>query len=171
MIDYARLHAVERSFAIRRAAQLEDRPVSGSFDLPHLRAIHGFLFQDVFPWAGGFRVVNVSKGGSNFGRADFIESALSELLGKLKTERFLTGLSAMSFASRAAFYLGEINAIHPFREGNGRTQLSFAGLIGVAFDQPLELTRVNPRSFLRAMVFSYAGDLGPLIVELRSLRG
>ena len=69
-----------------------------------------------------------------------------------------------------ARFLAELNAIHPFREGNGRTQLSFAGLIGAVSGQPLELRRVNPRNFLQAMVASFAGDLGLLIAELSLLR-
>jgi cell filamentation protein len=70
-----------------------------------------------------------------------------------------------------ARFLAELNAIHPFREGNGRTQLSFAGLIGAAFGQPLQLRRVSQRTFLPAMVSSFAGDLGPPVAELRRLRG
>ena len=117
LIDYARLHAVERSFAIRRAAQLEDRPVSGSFDLPHLRAIHGFLFQDVFPWAGGFRVVKMSKGGS--------------------------------------FYLGEINAIHPFREGNGRTQREFIRQLALRAGHPLSWVGFTQQQMVDASIASH----------------
>jgi cell filamentation protein len=155
IIDYARLHAVERSFAIRRAAQLEDRPVSGPFDAAHLKAIHAFLFQDVFPWAGKLRVVDMSKGNSDFGRAVFIESALSELLAKLKTERYLSRLSARDFTARCAFYLGEINAIHPFREGNGRTQREFIRQLALSAGHPLSWSGFTQQQMVDASIASH----------------
>jgi cell filamentation protein, protein adenylyltransferase len=79
-------------------------------------------------------------------------------------------LTSEEFVTRLAGFLAELNAIHPFREGNGRTQLSFAGLIGASVGRPLQLSRVSQRTFLPAMVASFAGDFRPLIAELRLLR-
>jgi cell filamentation protein len=81
----------------------------------------------VYRWAGEFRTVNISKGGHLFGAAPFLEAALTGVLGKLAAENHLLGLTASEFAARAGYYLGEINAAHPFREGNGRTQREFVG--------------------------------------------
>ncbi len=67
-------------------------------------------------------MLNISKGNTNFGPAMHIDSALRELFEKLSSEKLLVSLTAKDFIQRAAFYLGEINAVHPFREGNGRTQ-------------------------------------------------
>jgi cell filamentation protein len=143
----------------------------GSFDPAHYYAVHRHLFGDVYAWAGEYRTVRIAKGETMFCYPENIAAQMDALFRGIEGGARFRDLTAEEFVTRLAGFLAELNAIHPFREGNGRTQLSFAGLIGVAFDQPLELTRVNPRSFLRAMVFSYAGDLGPLIVELRSLRG
>jgi cell filamentation protein len=124
--DYERLSRTERIFSIRRQHELERRGVIGSFDLPHLRKIHWHIFRDVFPWAGEFRVVGLAKvGGAPFAAPMHIASALTEVFTKLKAENLLQGLDAAKFSLRAAYYLGEINAIHPFREGNGRTQREF----------------------------------------------
>jgi cell filamentation protein len=106
----------------RRIAELIDTLVPGRFDVGHLEAIHRCIFQDVYEWAGQFRTVNMSKGGHLFGVAAFLEPAVQETLYKLATENYLVDLDAAMFADRAAYSLGELNAAHPFRDGNGRTQ-------------------------------------------------
>jgi cell filamentation protein, protein adenylyltransferase len=103
----------------------------------HLRAIHRYLFQDVFPWAGELRVVNIAKGNAMFGPALHVAAALDDAMAKLNRESFLAGLASPAFAQRSAFYLGEINAIHPFREGNGRTQREFIRQLALHAGHPL----------------------------------
>src|SRR5580700_5279155 len=105
----------------RRIAELVDTPLAGRFDGAHLKAIHRHIFQDVYGWAGQFRTVNISKSGHLFGLAAFLEPALRQALEKLSFESYLAGLDAAAFAGRAAWLLGELNAAHSFREGNGRT--------------------------------------------------
>jgi cell filamentation protein len=124
--DYETLSRTERIFSQQRLHELERGSVTGSFDLAQLRAIHRYLFQDVFPWAGELRQVGMAKeGGFPFAPPMHIASALTEVFTKLRAENLLQGLDAAKFSLRAAYYLGEINAIHPFREGNGRTQREF----------------------------------------------
>jgi cell filamentation protein len=137
--------------------------MKGNFDTAHLRAIHRYLFQDVFPWAGELRVVNISKGNTNFGPAIHIGSALTELFERLAKEKQLTGLSAFKFVERSAFYLGEINAIHPFREGNGRTQREFIRQLALHAGHPLswslEGTGFTQQQMIDASILSHTrGD-------------
>ena len=106
-------------------------PISGRYDVAHLKAIHKAIFQDVFIWAGQFRTVNISKGDSMFASAPFIEPALTKLFQRLDREDGLRGLDVETFSKRAGFYLSEINAAHPFREGNGRTQREFLRELGL----------------------------------------
>lgn len=137
------MQLVEAVFVQKRAVELEERDVLGSFDIAHLREIHRFLFRDIFPWAGDFRVVNISKGNANFGPAMHIVGALKELFDRLAKEKLLVGLTAPAFVDRAAFYLGEINAIHPFREGNGRTQREFIRQLALHAGHPLSWSLVG----------------------------
>jgi len=178
--DYSELQSVETSLSLKRAGELRDLGVTGKFDSEHLRGIHRYLFQDVFPWAGEFRVVNISKGNSNFGPAVHIGSALADALDKLRREDFLVSLDAQAFSQRAAFYLGEINAIHPFREGNGRAQREFVRQLGVHAGHPLSWSVVGTgftqQGMIDASVASHTkGDNGGLatIIEaaLWSTRG
>jgi cell filamentation protein len=157
--DYSQLEPIESVYALKRAAQLEKAGITGSFDPTHLRAIHKYLFQDVFPWAGEFRVVNISKGSSTFGPALHIAAALADTLAKLHAESLLTGLSPQAFATRAAFYLGEINAIHPFREGNGRAQRELIRQLALNAGHPLSWAGFTQPEMTNASIFSHTlGD-------------
>jgi cell filamentation protein len=124
--SYQEVQRLESIYVPKRLLELRFKGMSGDFDTAHLRKIHRYLFQDVFPWAGELRVVGLAKvGGAPFAYPQHIANALGELFTKLKAEGHLVGLGRAEFAKRAAFFLGEINAVHAFREGNGRTQREF----------------------------------------------
>jgi len=137
------LSEFEAEAAGRRLLELTASPAEGQFNTVHLRAIHKYIFQDVFAWAGHFRTVDISKGGHQFARADFLEIALADLFRKLGLEKYLLGLDAPTFAKRAAFFMGEINAAHPFREGNGRTQREFIRQLAVKSGVTLNWSRIT----------------------------
>ena len=159
LTDYSELQLLEAPLAAKRGGELEDRGLTGKFDVQHLRGIHRYLFQDVFPWAGEFRVVNISKGNSMFGPALHIGGALADALDKLSREDFLRSLPAQAFAARAAFYLGEINAIHPFREGNGRTQREFLRQLALQAGHPLSWAGFTQQEMVDASILSHTkGD-------------
>lgn len=124
------LSRFEAEATSRRMIQLISAPVPGRFDTARLKAIHKYIFQDVYAWARQFRTVNISKGGHPFGVAAFVEPALNVLLQKLSAENYLQAVDPQVFASRAGYFLSEINAAHPFREGNGRTQREFIRELG-----------------------------------------
>ncbi|MCI8983941.1 MAG: cell filamentation protein Fic [Hungatella sp.] len=119
--DGQRLSNAEREISIVKAAVLADA-ITGNFDLAHLLSIHKFLFEDIYDWAGQIRTVDIAKG-NLFCLVPFIEIQFSELRKKLKQDNFLKGEKDIGYVSKKiAYYLSEINVIHPFREGNGRTQ-------------------------------------------------
>ena len=141
----------------------------GRLSVRQYQAIHRHLFQDVYPWAGRFRTVRISKGGSMFCYPEHIAAEMARLFAVLRGQRYMQGLNPPDFAARAAHFLAELNAIHPFREGNGRTQLSFLALLADRAGQELDLDRMDPEKMLDAMVRSFEGDerqLADLILEL-----
>jgi cell filamentation protein len=87
-----------------------------------VRAIHRHLFQDVYDWAGETRRYTTGRGQAPFARPEFIAPELERRFAALKEDGFLKGLERAAFAERAAHHVNEINAVHPFVEGNGRTQ-------------------------------------------------
>lgn len=99
--------------------------MQGRFDQKHLQAIHHFIFQDVYDWAGKLRTVDIAKGGHLFALPQFIQASLTAFFTNLKSEAHLRHLAQNLFIGRSAHYFGELTAIHPFREGNGRSQREF----------------------------------------------
>lgn len=119
--DGQQLSTVEREISIVKAAVLADN-ITGNFDLEHLKSIHKFLFDDIYEWAGKIRTVDIAKG-NVFCLVQFIEMQFAELYEKLKCDNFLKNETDKEYVSKKiAYYLSELNVIHPFREGNGRTQ-------------------------------------------------
>ncbi|SHL25766.1 cell filamentation protein [Bradyrhizobium lablabi] len=116
----------------------------GNLDFAHFCTIHHHLFQDVFDWAGTPRTVRISKQGSAFCFPEHIEVQSAKLFSDLKAENNFENLPANKFAEKAAHFLAELNAIHAFREGNGRTQLTFFALLADRAGQPLDLERLDP---------------------------
>lgn len=119
------LQRVETPLALHRLLELQREPARGQFDTEHLCAIHRHIFQDVYPWAGELRTVNISKADAVFPPPQFLRQNLDALFAELAHENLLKNLGASAWVHRAAYFFGEINAIHPFREGNGRTQREF----------------------------------------------
>ncbi len=153
--DQAALDAFETLITDQRAA--EPLP-AGRLGYAHYRAIHRHLFQDVFAWAGKPRTVRIAKGGSMFCYPENIDSEMRRLFGRLVADRLLRGRSARDFATGAAYMLAELNAIHCFREGNGRTQLTYFTLLATRAGHPPALDRMQPDTMLQAMIDSFGGD-------------
>ena len=126
------LAAHEARMVFKRLIFLYSHPVTGAFDLAHLLAIHHALFQDVYPWAGHVRSCDLSLGPVSFCSAQWLETSLAALFSELARENWLRERDAERFAHGAAYYLAELNAIHPFRDGNGRTQREFIRELGLS---------------------------------------
>jgi cell filamentation protein len=169
IVDSAELTLLAADFASVRSAQLMLRPLMGKFDISHLRAIHRYIFQDIFPWAGDFREVTTSRTNSfGFPPPQFLVPSLETVFNQLRTENHLKNLDADQFATRAGYYLGEINAIHPFREGNGRTQREFIRCVAVAAGHRLVWRGLEPEENNSASRISYAtGNSDALAAMIR----
>ncbi len=122
----AGLEAAEREITHAALILLDESPVSASYDLPHLREIHQRIFGDIYQWAGQIRTVAIAKS-AMFCLPQYIESSAAVIFRELRDEDCLRGLDRGIFVGRLAYYLGEVNALHPFREGNGRAQRAFFG--------------------------------------------
>ena len=164
--DQAELDDFEAEITSARAA--EPLP-EGNLDFAHYCAVHHHLFQDVFDWAGTPRTVRISKQGSAFCFPEHIEAQAAKLFAELKAKGYLEKLPANEFAENAAHFLAELNAIHAFREGNGRTQLTFFALLADQAGQMLDLERLDPDAMLSAMIASFEGDESELATVISGL--
>lgn len=159
--DETELKNVERQITSVRAAQILMNPIKGNFDEAHLKAIHKHLFSDLYTWAGEYRKVNISKG-NPFCLFQYIPDQLHNIFLELKKEAYLSLLNPNDLARRLAYYLGELNAIHPFREGNGRTQRIFIMELALKNGYILDLSNVEKKDMIRASVQSFALNYGPM---------
>jgi len=162
------LDAYEGELSTLRSIEILENPVAGQFDLAHLQRIHLSLFQDVYDWAGKIRTVDISRGNSRFANVRFIESAANDIFNKLARENWLKGLDADALSKRLAHYLSEINALHPFREGNGRVQRIFISQLSQSAGYQLNYSDLEQEQIYRAMELAFNGDeslLANLILE------
>jgi cell filamentation protein len=162
------LDTYEGELSTLRSIEILENPITGQFDLAHLQRIHLALFQDVYDWAGKIRTVDISRGNSRFANVRFIESAANEIFNKLTRENWLKGLNADLLSKRLAHYLSEINALHPFREGNGRVQRIFISQLSQSAGFQLDYSDLEQEQIYRAMELAFNGDesiLANLILE------
>jgi cell filamentation protein len=151
------------------ATRSEESPPTGDFGAAHYRALHHHLFQDLYAWAGEYRTVRIAKGDSMFCYPEHIAAEMEHLFAWLAARNALIDVEAEAFAADAAHFLATLNAIHPFREGNGRTQLAFLAMLAAHAGYPLNLQQLDPATFLDAMIRSFAGDEAPLAQQLARL--
>jgi cell filamentation protein len=159
-----------QAFELEMSTVRADEPLpAGRFGPTHYRRIHHHLFQDVYRWAGRYRTIATSKGGNLFCRPQFIEREMTRLFGRLNSADLKLASARDTFIRSIAEFLSDLNAIHPFREGNGRCQLAFLHLLALRAGHPLEIERIDPPAFLAAMIRSFAGDIEPLAEQLTAL--
>jgi cell filamentation protein len=149
-----------------RIYEILQNPIAGEFDIAYLKAIHKQVFQDVFAWAGEFRTTLLGKA-EYFGRPPtwftpphLLEHRAERIFGSLKRAHLLRGLSQVQFAPQAARLLAEINKLHPFREGNGRTQRLFLDALTRQAGYELHFDVVSRERMVQASIEANAGNLG-----------
>ena len=123
--DEATLNEAEALATFVNASKLEQNPLEGGFDFAHYKAVHHFLFSDLYDWAGQIRTVNISKKGTRFCPAEEIEQRADLIFGRLKACNCYRDLPHDEFVEEIVDFYCATNELHPFREGNGRSQRAF----------------------------------------------
>ena len=157
------LDAVERLLVVQRIR--EGAPL-GRFDLKHLQAIHRHLFQDVYEWAGQVRTVEISKGDSQFQLRQYIETGMADVHRRLTSVHFFRGRDPAAFAEGAGKVMGDINYVHPFREGNGRTQLQYLKQLGAQAGYNIRLDQVGRDAWMEASMAAHRADYRAMTAEI-----
>ena len=156
------LDEYEGDFTAIRLLELTQNPVEGFFDLAHLCKIHQYLFQDVYDWAGEVRSVDIIRGESRFCNVRHIQSYSNTVFSAIAAEKYLVNLEPKVFANRLAHYLSEINAIHPFREGNGRVQRLFISQLAEHAGYTLDYSALDQSELYPVMQESFLGNIQTL---------
>ena len=169
---HAALERFERMMVRERMAQA---PLAFEISDAGYKAIHGHLFQDVYDWAGQTRTAtrwNISKEGAEFTPAPFVDVLLKRQFQIISAEQNLNGLTADTFAERAADHACQLNALHPFREGNCRTLRFFLKVLAHQAGHTFDLRRIDPKLWLEGSVAGLqTGETEPLRLSIRPAIG
>ncbi len=147
----------EAEFDLTSHRILEKLP-QGQFDYHHLKAIHKHIFQDLYDWAGQERTVRIAKDNSMFAYPEYIKSAIEKQFKELQKDNYLINKGHSLFANKTAGYFNEINAVHPFREGNGRTLRVFFNELAKQVGFHLNWEKVNRHEYLQASIAGFNSD-------------
>ena len=165
--DNKKLEEIERKIVLAKLYELRQNNRIGDFDVNHFVGIHKFLFEDIYPFAGLFRTENIAKGNFCFAEWEYIEDELKRILDQLKEENYLQNLDREMFIKRLSYYMAELNVLHPFREGNGRTIREFIRQLAYKNGYVLNLKNIKPKDILDACIRSVVDttDLENIISE------
>ncbi len=162
--DGEKLRQIERDISYAKILYLEANPLKGTLNLKYLQRIHQYVFEDIYTWAGRIRGGQFFfKGDTEFCRADLIYTYADNIFGKLKSENWLRKLDRKTFIERLAYFMGEVNALHPFREGNGRAQRIFFTELTRRCKYELDFGGVDGEALLQADIAAYNKDYAPLM--------
>ena len=150
--------------------ELQEHSINGYFGFAHLCAIHKFIFGDIYSWAGTPRSGGfLSKGGTLFVQGIYIKDTANRIQTHLYKENKLRGLDKDVFTKRLAYYMGEMNALHPFREGNGRATREFFRELALKAGYLINYGDVDKDAILYADVEAYKKNYEPLISTLAEI--
>lgn len=158
--DYELLSKFELLYSNMRIKELDSNPniLGTNFDLAYWEQLHYHIFQDIYGWAGEVRDIRIAKNQTMFAYPEFIETESNRLLTGLAEENYLRGSSLQEFSERSAYYFCEMNMIHPFREGNGRTLRQFFSELSNQAGYSIDWGAETPEKQLEAVIGGMYGS-------------
>lgn len=152
--DKNELFEAEKELTAIRLKELQDDPINGKFDFKHLKAIHKYIFQDIYDWAGKERTVEIGKG-NLFCTTSCIQSYAESVFNKYYSQCYNARDNFEDFIRVFSDNYGDLNALHPFREGNGRTQREFARMICLKCGYDFNLSVATHSEMIEASKLSF----------------
>ncbi len=143
--DRKTLILIEAGATAKRINELQNTPLKIKSSTT-LLDIHRYLFQDVYSWAGVVRTVEISKGGTPFFPVKRFETAFSYIDSLISEFRSIDKNQKELLARKLAEILDNINFLHPFREGNGRTQREFLRVLALESTKPFNTLSIPAKS-------------------------
>lgn len=140
-----------------RIAEWSRSPLVATFDFEHYKAIHRYLFGDLYDWAGQIRTVNLAKKGTHFCPAPEIEIRGKLIFDRLQKLNYLQGMEYSIFVEELTDFYCSTNELHPFREGNGRTQRVFLSQLARNAGYSMNFSEVDGDLLMIATIQSAQG--------------
>lgn len=166
----ASLDETEADIASSEIAIIEQNKLQpANLDYAFYLSLHKQIFGAIYDWAGQLRTVEVSKGNTSFARVQYLQTNLQELFEELRQDNYLNGLAHDELINGLAYYYGELNVLHPFREGNGRTNRTFLSVLAASHGYHIAWDQMDPAENVAASIASYNGNEAPMQLLLRPL--
>ncbi len=163
--DQLQLFEAEKRLTSIRLNELQQDPIKGKFDFNHLKKIHNFIFQDIYEWAGEPRTVEIGKG-NLFCTVTCIQQYADSVFKNYFPQCFASKENISHFIKIFAKHYGDLNALHPFREGNGRAQREFARIVCLECGFDFCLANTTHEKMLRASIASFNNGDNSLFEEI-----
>ena len=152
--DNKLLKTAEEEITLIKQMELLKNPIKGNFSKAHLMNIHKFIFEDIYPFAGKIRREQISKANTMFYPPNLIDRELDKLFAKIKEKNMLKETDEEKIFDNLAYVMAELNIIHPFREGNGRSIREFIRLMAKRMGYDLNWGNVDKEELLEASILS-----------------
>ena len=167
--DEKQLDIMESHITLAKISILQQTPINGNFDFEHYRAIHKFIFEDLYDWAGMPRTVDLSKKGTSFVKAKNIEEIATACFKRLKNENYFKNLDVNDFVEKMTDFYCVTNNLHPFREGNGRTQRVFLSQLALNAGYEMDFSKIDTDTLMLATIHAANGVDTHLKESLREI--
>ena len=170
ILDKDLLKESEKKLTALRISELSTSPIVGDFDFEHLKKINYYIFQDIYEWAGQVRKSELAKL-DLFCLYNNIDDFANSIFTGLQADKYFIEYDYDMKIAKLVELFGNINALHPFREGNGRTQREFIEELAKVDGINLDLTKIGQNTMIQASHRSMNGDnsqLEELFAELSS---
>ena len=164
--DFELLKKAEEEITAVKQLELLQNPIRGNFTKTHLLSIHKFIFEDIYPFAGKMRKEQISKADTMFYPPNLIDRELNKVFAQIKDKNMLKEKDEDKIFDNLAYVMAELNIIHPFREGNGRTIREFIRLMAKKSGYDLNWGNATKNEILEASILS-VDDYKVLIDVLR----
>lgn len=155
--DDKKLSQIEAEITFAKAVILESEEVKPPFDFEFYKSIHRFLFEDLYDWAGELRRVDISKKGTIFCSVKELEISCDACFKRLEKENYFKDATKKKFVEELVDFYVTTNYLHPFREGNGRTQRIFISKLIKYNGYDFNFSNINPDLLMIATIKSANG--------------
>ena len=169
--DRPLLRKIDKRISTYRTAELLATPLDMPFTFDYLKALHAHLFGDLYPSAGIVRKSITGKH-TEYCRADYLEPQAAKLFTALRKDNYLKGHDEddiEDFINAMAYYMGEMEALHPFLDGNGRVTRLFFSELALDAGFAIGWSSADPDNFLEANVAALDGDYQALVDVLEEI--
>ena len=152
--DNKLLKTAEEEITLIKQMELLKNPIKGNFSKTHFMNIHKFIFEDIYSFAGKIRREQISKTDTMFYPPNLIDKELDKVFAKIKEKNMIRETDEEKIFDNLAYVMAELNIIHPFREGNGRSIREFIRLMVKRMGYGLNWGNVDKEKLLKASIMS-----------------